>query len=1157
MRTSASGLTLCKVHPIGMKKIFPRPLLLLPRITLWFASLLLAFAYDAQASTGSLVEDWGWFPERAGILAAESWGIKPQWQGKTLVESYLVQHSAAKLPLLVRTRMVATEPLPNLPPPVQVPVTPAGFCEIIGEVSDDKLEPVKGAVVEIVGTGKRAETKDDGTFSFSAVASGNLTLEAFKLGYTSDTQSATAIPGQKLTIRMMLKVKAADAAADETMLEEETVVGEYQENNQGNFNLNLDLETPKLTAVMGREEFTKNAVNDAGEAIAKVSGANIVDGKYAVVRGLADRYVTTTFNGAQIASADPSRKAVQLDLFPTTAIESIKVDKTYTPNLPGDFGGGTIDIISRSMPEERIIQFTGRINYNDSLQDKMFVHPNRDLGAFGDIGNDMPNVLEARNPDGSTYFLDGGNTSAAELAERWKKLDSAQDFKPKKSDTDLAYSQSFAYGETFELPHEMKLGLMTAFSRGTADTFNTTPINNQVRSFMRDEYTRSSEWTVYLSAALQINEHNTIQATYFNKHIAQDEIFHTTNIFDDEENLNYGVHVPNSTINPQNVYGPDYIYYGAAWDITPLERDLEIYQFRGNHRISERGPHLDWAITRSNAVESRPHSTHFEYGVLDFSSAALANQIAAANQILATNAVQIATELGLANPQSYTWETIKKPLIDLGLGDLYNSIEQSVAVIPDDNRDPVNTSDHTASGSIPGKQRNSRRLDRTTEDSSHRQMSLGIPLYFDDSDDERYVEFGLGASSLTKERVAQARAYDLVLSSSSPTDPGFNNGALSGPGGLGEAIAKDPSIIRDYLNGKTVGNPYYVNFLQQNGLENIKTQLEQSAYFTNFLFRHHETFFNAGVRFEKETYDIDIAPSPLSAFTDEQIEGNGWERRDPQEAILPALSAGTSIFDNLLNFQVAWSQTVARPTFWEFIPSISLDQTTGLQRRGNNILGQTDIDNFDLAITYNTSENTSLRASFFHKNLVRPLVTFVENGTLLYADSYLDNASGVQQDFTASLSGIELEATITDLGPFSIRSNFTYIDAELNYFYVQNGVTAAVTSQLPYQPSYICNINLGYEYEPWQLNANLVYNYNGEYPTILKLTPEDFEVTRNAIHTFDLILSKVIETDDVKYTLRGGVKNLFDAVDTYTLNEKVFDSTNLGRNYWCEIQLNF
>lgn len=1130
---------------------------MLPRLSWWCISILFALGSDSKAFTGSLVEEWGWLPERAGIIAAESWGIKPQWQGKTLQESMEAQRLMSRQPWLIRHRPLPTEPLPNLPPPVQMPVVPAGFCEIIGEVSDDKLEPVRGAVVEILGTGKTAETSADGSFSFTAVASGNLILEAAKLGYSSDTQSATAIPGQKLTIRLVLKVKAADGATDETMLEEETVVGEYQENNAGDFNLSINMEAPKLTATMGREEFQKNAVSDAGEAISKVSGANIVDGKYAVVRGLADRYVTTTFNGAQIASADPSRKAIQLDLFPTSAIESIKVYKTYSANLVGDFGGGAIDIVSRALPNERILQVSSRIGYNDALENKTFIHPNRELGAFGDIGNDLPSVLERRNPDGTLTFLDSANTPAAELADRWRQLGADQNLRPKESDSELSYSQSLAYGETFELANGMKFGLMTAFGRSSGDTFNTTPVTNQVRSFSRDEYSRGTEWTAYIAAALEMNEHNRVQVTYFNKHLAQDDISNTLNIIDDTENLNYGVHIPNSDANPQNLYGPDYIYYGAAWDINPLERDLQIFQAMGTHRTHDRGVKMDWAITQSNAVESRPHSTHFEYGVLDFSSKALANQIAAANLVLNDYATQLAQELALPNPQSYTWSTIQQPMIDFGLGDLYNSIEQGVAVKPDDTRSPVVTSDHGASGSIPGKQLITRRTEKSQEDATNSQFSFGIPIYFNDHDDDRYLEIGAGAASLTKTRETSARAYRLVLSSSSSQEPGFTDNALAGPGGLGELIAQNPSLIDDYFNGSANGNPYYINDLTRLGLENINTSLNQTAYFYNVLLRMNDSFVNAGLRFEEETYDIDIKASPLSAFSPDQIEGNGWENRDPQKAILPAINAGTSLFDERLGFQVAWSQTVARPTFWEFIPSQTIDQTAGLGRRGNNNLGQTEIDNFDLALTYKLADAATIRASLFHKNLVRPLVTFFENGSLLYADSFRDSETNTTQDFTGSLNGIELEAELDDIGPFSIKGNFTYIDAQLNYFYVLNGQNTSVTSQLPYQPSYLGNLNLGYEYEPWNFNVNFVYNYNGSYPVILKLTPEDFEVARDEIHTFDLILSKLIETDFVNYTMRFGVKNIFQAVDTYMFNNQVYDSTNIGRNYWAEIQMSF
>lgn len=1109
----------------------------------------------------SLVDEWGWFPAEASWVAAESQGFIPVFKKQALTEQFA--SSLARPNILVQDQRLiamaapASNPLTptDLPPNPTAPAPP-GFFTLRGEVAEG-VDALEGVDVFITNLKKSTRSAANGSFSFETLPTGNHSVEVLKPGYEKATQSFTALPGQTINLRFDLKKKSIDGEADETMLEDEVVVGEYQEESQGDFNLTIDMEAPKLTAVMGREEFTKNAVSDAGEAISKVSGANIVDGKYAVVRGLADRYVTTTFNGAQIASADPSRKAVQLDLFPTSAIESIKVDKTYTTNLVGDFGGGAIDITSRALPAERFLQITSRIGYNDGLKSKTYAHPNRDLGAFGDIGDEMPSVLERRNPDGSITFLDGGNTPAANLADRWRELGANQNFRPKEEDSQLGYSQSLAYGETFELPNKMKFGLMTAFSRSTIDTFNTTPVTNQIRSFLRDEYSRSAEWTAYVSAALEMNENNRVQATYFNKHLAQDDIIQTRNIVDDTENLNYGIHIPNSTANPQNLYGNDYIYYGASWDINPLARDLEIYQIKGTHRLHDRGVRMDWAITRSLAEEARPHSTHFEFGVLDFSSQALAAQIAAANQVLADNAVQLAQALGLPNPQSFTWETIRQPLINFGLGDLYTAIEDSVAVRPDDSRPPVETSDHGASSSIPGKQLITRRSEKSTEEANHQQFSLGIPIYFNDHDDERYLEFGLGAASLSKERDTSARAYRLVLNSSSAVDPGFINNALAGPGGLGELIAQNPNLIASYFNGSTNGNPYYINDLTRIGLENINTQLTQLSYFSNFLLRFDDSFINAGARFEKETYDIDIKAAPLSAFTSDQIDGNRWENRDPQTAMLPAINAGTSLFEKRLDFQVGWSQTVARPTFWEFIPSQTIDQTAGLGRRGNNNLGQTEIDNFDFAMTVKPTETSTIRASLFHKNLVRPLVTFFENGTLLYADSFRDSVTNTTEEFTGTLNGIELEAELNEVGPLSIKGNFTYIDAQLQYFYVQNGATTSVTSQLPYQPSYLGNINLGYEYEPWKFNANFVYNYNGTYPIILKLTPDDFEVTRDAIHTFDLIFSKLIETEHVNYTMRLGVKNIFQAVDTYMFNSQVYDSTNIGRNYWAEVQMSF
>lgn len=1052
-----------------------------------------------------------------------------------------------------------------LPPPGVFGALPieqqVGTGVIYGEVASG-LDPVAKALVDVIGTGRVAETDAQGRFRIEGLPAGDFTVEASALNYSPQTLGVSPNPTTPTELRFNLTAKPTEGGSEEYTLEEETIVGEYNETSQGDFNLSLTADSPNITSGVNRDDFKKTAVSDAGEAIAKVSGANIVDGKYAVVRGLADRYITTTFNGAQISSSDPSRKAVQLDLFPTNVIEAILVDKTYRPELAGDFGGGAIDIITRAFPEERILSFKSKLNYNDALNDKIYVHPDRKIGTWGDLGPAMPPSLEAFNPDGSTSgFIDRTVATPEELQARYRQLHNSSSMRPVLDDSEMGYSYSGTYGETFTLANDMRLGVMLSGGYSNGDSSNTTPVTNQVRTFNRDDYTRGIDWVLFGSAALEINDYNHLQATYFKRRSAEDSVQHSRQIIDDEENLNYGFHMPNTGTGApgrSNDYGTDFIYYGTAWDIVPLTRDLEILQAQGTHGFSDRSLRLNWSLTDSNSIEARPHSTHFEYGTLDFSSRALADVIAASNQLRNEQAVIWAEGLlGLENPETYTWETIRDPMLAANQARRYDRFATQTEIIPDDSRDPVETLAHALyTGSVPGKQRSSRRSEETRENSFHSQFSAEIPFYFEEGNDENFFEIGLGMSKLKKSRATTARQYDLFIQNNSAVDSGYPGAGFTGPGGRAEDIAGNPSLIGDDFTGNTRTGPFYLNALTNNGLENISTQLKQDAWHLGGRLEYENFFIAGGVRHEEENYEIDIAGIPLSSFTDEQIAGNGWETRAPEESLLPSITAGISTFNDRLDWLVGWSETVARPTFWEFIPSQTFDQANGIGRRGNNRLKPTEITNFDFAVSYRPNERTVIRTSLFHKDLLNPLVNFIEDGTLLYADSFV-NSDGTEIPFTSTINGIELEAEIYDLGPFSLKGNFTYISAILDYTYVSGGVATEVSSQLPYQPETILNLNLGYEHEPSAIAANLVYNFTGSYPTVLKQNPSDLEVRRDSISTIDLVLAKTIPTDHGEWVIRGGVKNLLDATDTLFYGEDIFYEDKLGRSYFLEVEASF
>jgi hypothetical protein len=1120
-------------------------------------------------------------PELASPFTWESPPARKYWRSPELPPGRPAPFQSAWRTPVERVTVATPQPAPAAwqpaAPPAGIDPAPApgvfgalpieqqiGNGIVTGEVSDSTtFEPIKGAIVDIVGTGRTAETDAQGRFRIDGLPAGDFIAEASALNYSAVTMGVSPNPSGPVELRFGLKVKPADSGTEEYQLEEETVSIEYNENSQGDFNLTLATEAPSITSGVNRDDFEKTAVSDAGEAIGKVSGANIVDGKYAVVRGLADRYVTTMFNGAQVASADPSRKAIQLDLFPTSVIESIGVDKTYSSWLPADFGGGAINIATRAFPAERILELKAEIEYNDALEDTMYVHPGRDLGFFGNVTHTMPPTLE-----GNGGFLDPSNTSAGQLDRRWSALHRSQSLRPVADDAEMGHSYGLTYGETFDLGRGNRFGLMTAFAQSSGDESNTgESIHNPVRDYFRDEYTRSVEWSAFVSGALELGENHVVSATYFRKHIAEDTTALSSNIVQDNESLRYGALAGSDTVDISDIFGGDAVYYGESWDIETTLRDLDIFQFRGEHKLWDRGPKLDWNITTSGAEENRPYSTHFEYGVLDFSQRALQPYIEQAYEALDAVARDVAPIFGV-DPATATWLGLRDQVVAL-IG------EESTAAIEDQNGLP-----HVRQGGGPlrlptvvhgpyvgardGSQVSSRRSERTLEDASEQQVNLTFPFYYDDSDD-RLIELRLGARHFTKERETRTRLYDLYLRSDGGSGSGFTPDFLTqiSPDGRtwGQVFAENPDLLVQYFNGTLQGGPYYQNALNTRGVENVLTELEQRAFYADLRFQWDKAFITGGVRQETEDYTIDVLPNPESAFDDDEIAAFGWERRESQDDLLPSFAAGNSFLGDKLHVLGAWSETIARPTFWEFVPTVSVDQTTGISRRGNSTLFRTGITNTDLSFTFLPNDRMTLRTGFFHKDLTRPLVTFYEPTSsgveLLYKDAYIDPATGAATDYTATISGIEVEGEFNELGPFSLKGNFTYIDAQLTYFYEVEGQPEEVTSQLPYQPQMILNGTLSHVYEPWDLTTSLVLNYTGGYPVILKRRANDSEVTRDALTTLDLVLSKEIERDGVDFTIGFGVKNLLSTEDNYHYEGRSYSQDFNGRSYWLEAKARF
>ena len=110
----------------------------------------------------------------------------------------------------------------------------------------------------------------------------------------------------------------AAAVAEATDLEEFVVKAEKVEDL-----MSIRLESDTLLNVVGVEEFSKFAAGDVAEVLERVAGVNVVEGQFAIIRGLEDRYSSTLYNGAPVPSPDPDRQSVQLDLFPSDVVGNL------------------------------------------------------------------------------------------------------------------------------------------------------------------------------------------------------------------------------------------------------------------------------------------------------------------------------------------------------------------------------------------------------------------------------------------------------------------------------------------------------------------------------------------------------------------------------------------------------------------------------------------------------------------------------------------------------------------------------------------------------------------------------------------------------------------------------------------------------------------
>ena len=287
---------------------------------------------------------------------------------------------------------------------------------VTGTILDKEFnnEPLPFANIVIKGTKQGTSTDENGKYSIS-LKPGNYTLVIGYLGYETKEIPFTIKANEKKVINHTLEASGVQLADIEII----QVVSKEKESAL----LQEQQKAVEIKQSIGAEEISKKGIGDVAAAVAKTSGISKQEGSSDIfVRGLGDRYNSTTMNGLPLPSNNPSTKNMSLDVFSTDIVEYIGIDKTFNYKNYGDFAGANVDIVSKTYKGSGMIEVGSGMNVNSNAisQNKFYLQDGPNFHGFSNqpIPNNPLNGYnfttswdkQGATPVGSAFYLRGGDS---------------------------------------------------------------------------------------------------------------------------------------------------------------------------------------------------------------------------------------------------------------------------------------------------------------------------------------------------------------------------------------------------------------------------------------------------------------------------------------------------------------------------------------------------------------------------------------------------------------------------------------------------------------------------------------------------------------------------------------------------------------------------
>ena len=885
---------------------------------------------------------------------------------------------------------------------------------VYGKVYDKtNAEELIGASVYLLNSSTGTITDFNGSYELNEIPKGQQKIICQYISYQNDT----------LEINI-----SEDVAFNFELVEETITLGSIDlitkvNRKEESYVVNLQKKSAGMLNTLSKKQMSITGSSNAADAVKNVSGVNVQGGKYVYVRGLSDRYSLVTLNGIALPSLDPNKNSVQMDLIPSNVIDNILVFKTFTPDLPGNFTGGLVDVNTSDFPDSLELNF----NYSTGYRSLSNLNSNftgqksssTDWLGYDDGSRDRPSFVQQNginffNPSSFADAYSYAQTQDLNIAEmtydeflssdeRWKWLEQAR---INANDSLTIATQSFSNNWN---PEKFKSGLnqSISFSLGNKYTFGKNQIGFNSGVNYKKKYAFYEDAQIGRYKQTGINA-ETLTAQKIGTESRGDEHVFGSVFMNASLHFNQKHKIKFVSMLNQNGQSSARYFSGEnrsdAFGLFEeqrtqryMERQLKTSQISGTHLFeAHKKSELTWNFGHTKSYQNTPDLKVF------------------------TN--------------SYEYLMLE----DEDTGDFYQDTAPTYSIQPNLYSAPT-------------------RYYRFLKENN---TNLKID-YKRNLNEEEFIKIGL--SYLEKNRENQEFRYT------------YNSNGIGYTNSIDDYFSTENTIVGQSINGNG-GNAAFINVLDNTEIRNQFTaeQIIMSTYIMGTLKPLEVLEVTAGIRLEDTAIQ---AQSQDASQTIGKLDNLDF---------LPALNLKYNI-DEGTQIRMSYGRTLARPSFREIAPTAWFDFETSFQFIGNPELKRTLVNNFDLRIEKYLPGAGLISVSGFYKQFNNPIEQVMnpqaQNVELSWRNVQEANVLGMELEYKKKFVLEEGEYLTLGFNTSIIHSKTQIDPLELELiraFDPEHSATRPMYGQSPY----IVNLYTQYQMAGWNVGAN--FNVSGRSIVIVQ-----------------------------------------------------------------------